>query len=538
MSENMRKVAFASIAALSLGLAACGGGSGSGNAGGSAADNSIVIRGCTPENKLIPGNTTETCGGDMITAMTSGLVHYRTEDAEPEMDIAESIETEDSKLFTVKLKKGYKFQDGTEVKAHNFVDAWNYTAAYANGQGGANFMSPIKGYEEVSVKDATVDKMEGLKIVDDYTFTIETSEPTSNLPVRLGYSAFSPLPASFFAAPEAFADAPIGAGPFKLVSSSTTEYVFEKFADYSGEWPAQVGKLTFRIYTDASAAYNDVQGNQLDYTNEIPTDRLVADQFKSELPDRNLSQVAGRFQGLVFSPNDEQLAGSADLRAALSMAVDRQLISDQIFNGVYQPAHGWAPKTIDGATDTACGEKCDYNPEKAKELYQKSGGYNGTLTITVNGDANHKPWADAVCNSIKNTLGLDCVTQLTPDFKTFNEKIDNNELKGLFRTGWQMDYPSIENFLAPIYQTGADSNWSQYDNPEFNAKLKEAAAAHDIETANKLYQEAEAMLGRDMPTMPTWYPMTTVGWSDRVENVKINAFGVLDFSAISVKAGK
>jgi len=42
-------------------------------------------------------------------------------------------------------------------------------------------------------------------------------------------------------------------------------------------------------------------------------------------------------------------------------------------------------------------------------------------------------------------------------------------------------------------------------------------------------------LGKDFPTAPLWYPKTTGVWSDRVTDVKINAFGVLDFVAIKVK---
>ena len=61
--------------------------------------------------------------------------------------------------------------------------------------------------------------MSGLKVVDDMTFTIQTTEPVSNLPVRLGYSAFAPLPDSFFADPKAFEKKPIGAGPFKMDSN-------------------------------------------------------------------------------------------------------------------------------------------------------------------------------------------------------------------------------------------------------------------------------------------------------------------------------
>ncbi|HHV21325.1 MAG TPA: ABC transporter substrate-binding protein [Propionibacterium sp.] len=533
-------VAAASISAMALVLSACGGGDnqGAGTEGGTAAGGNgggeIVIRGCTPENPLVPGNTSETCGGDIVDAFTAKLVHYNTETAEPEMDIAESIETEDNQTFTVKLKQGYMFHDGTEVKAKNFVDAWNYTAAAKNGQSGSYFMSAIEGAEEISAEGATGETMTGLEVVDDYTFTIRTTEKVSNLPVRLGYSAFAPMPDSFFEDPEAFEDNPIGAGPFQVESKDTQNTVLTKFEDYSGDNPANVDKLTFRVYTEAAAAYTDVVANNLDYTNEIPSDQMIGEAYKSDLADRNLNRASGRFAGIVFSPNDEQLRDNLELRQALSMAINRDLIAREIMHGSVIPAKGWAPSVVDGATDSACGEYCTFDEARAKELYDQSGGYEGPLPLTVNGDGAHREWAEAVCNSIKNAVGADCIVQVTPDFATFNRQIDAGELQGLFRTGWQMDYPSIENFLGPIYATGADSNWSQYDNPEFNAKLTEAAAAGTDDEANKLYQEAEQMLGEDLPTTPLWYPTSTVGWSDRVTDVKINAFGVLDFSAIKV----
>ena len=124
-------MAAAALSALALFATACGGGGGSqpepGTSQAGQAGREITVAGCTPENPLIPGNTSETCGGDIVDAMTSTLVRYNTENAAPENDIAASIETSDNKLFTVKLKP-YKFQDGTDVKAKNFVDSWNYTA--------------------------------------------------------------------------------------------------------------------------------------------------------------------------------------------------------------------------------------------------------------------------------------------------------------------------------------------------------------------------------------------------------------------------
>jgi oligopeptide transport system substrate-binding protein len=526
-------LAAAAASALMLALSACGGGGTAGSTGSGA--NEIVIRGCTPENPLVPGNTSETCGGNIVDAFTAKLIRYATENADPELDIAESIETTDNQNFTVKIKQGYLFHDGTEVKAKNFVDAWNYTAAAKNGQAGSYFMSVIEGAEAISAEGATGETMSGLAVVDDYTFTIRTAEKVSNLPVRLGYSAFAPMPDSFFADPKAFEDKPIGAGPFMIESRDTQNTVLVKFPDYAGNYPANVDKLTFRVYAEASAAYTDVVANNLDFTDEIPSDQMIGEAFKSDLPDRNLNRAVGRFAGVVFSPNDPQLRDNLQLRQALSMAINRELIAREIMHSSVVPAHGWAPSVVDGATDTACGEFCTFDAAQAKQLYDEAGGYNGPLTLTVNGDADHKNWADAVCNSIKNAVAAECIVQVTPDFATFNRQIDANELMGMFRTGWQMDYPSIENFLGPIYVTGADSNWSKYDNPEFNAKLTEAAAATNPDEANRLYQEAEAMLGRDLPTTPLWYPTRTVGWSENVTDVRVNAFGVLDYSAIKKK---
>ncbi len=91
---------------------------------------------------------------------------------------------------------------------------------------------------------------------------------------------------------------------------------------------------------------------------------------------------------------------------------------------------------------------------KAKAAFDAAGGYKGTLTMTYNADTPNKAWSEAVCNSIKNTVGIECTAVPTVDFATFNKKIDANEIKGIFRSAWQMDYPSIENFLVPIYAKG------------------------------------------------------------------------------------
>ena len=549
MRASTRLTAAASLAAIALLASACSGapapsGSAASPSGSSepassapAEATSITVRGCTPENPLIGTNTNEVCGGNVLDAVTAKLIKYNPETAAPELDIAEAIDTTDSVNFTVKIKPGYKFHDGTEVKAKNFVDAWNWGASCTNAQLNGYFFAPIEGFTDPEGAGcSTTETLSGLKVVDDHTFTIKTSAPTSNLSVRLGYTAFMPQPDAFFADTSKgkadFGNKVIGAGPYKLVEKSDTQMVLEKFADYSGTFPGSVDKIVFRIYNDLNAAYNDVVANNLDATDVIPSDMLVADQWKSDLDGRFDSRDTGVIQVLTFSPKDENLK-SHDLRRAIMMGFDRELITKQVFNGARTPATGWVSPVVDGYKAGACPD-CTFNPTEAKKLYDAAGGYKGTMPIGVNADGGHDVWANAMCNQLKNNLGMDCAVQATPDFATLRKGINARELKGLYRGGWQMDYPSIENFLTPIYATGASSNDGDYSNKKFDDLLKQAAAAKSNEEANTLYQQAEAILGQDLPSIPLWYQASQFGWSSKIKSIKMTPFSTWDFGSVEL----
>jgi oligopeptide transport system substrate-binding protein len=553
MRGTTRTVALvAGISSVALLAAACGGGNGSDDTSSSPAGKTggaVTVRGCNPQNPLVPGNTNETCGGNVLDAVTAKLVHYNPETAAPENDIAEKIESTDNQNFTVTLQKGYKFQDGTEVKAKNFVDAWNWVAAGENAALGSYFFDPIDGYKDTQCTGdgddpcagagkAKTNKLSGLVVKDDYTFTIKTTEKVSNLPVRLGYTAFAPVPDSFFADPKAYGEKPIGAGPFKFDSwTKNTEIKLSKFADYSGKFGGKLDNVTFKIYQDDDAAYNDVIANQLDVIDTIPSSALIDDKYKTDLPDRNLSKAVGVIQAINFPPTKtDPNYSDPKIRQAISMAIDRATIVKQIFNNTREPATGWVSPVVDGYKANACGESCVFDPAKAKAKLDEAGGFKGgKMTISYNADASHKAWVEATCNSIKTSLGVDCVATPVVDFATFRSQITDRKMKGMFRAGWQMDYPSIENFLAPIYGTNAGSNDSDYSSAQFDQLLKEGAAAKDGASANAKYQEAEGVLATDMASIPMWYSTAQFGWSNKVTGVKVTAFGTIDFSSLSLK---
>jgi len=533
--------AAAGAACLALVLSACGGSSTKTSATPAASSGGIILAaGTEPQNPLLPANTNEVGGGLIMRLLFEGLVSY---DAQGKTinQVAKSIDTTDSQTFTIKIKPGWKFTNGEAITAKSFVDAWNFGALIDNAQLNAYFFEPIDGYKAVH-PDAegakpTAKTMKGLAVVDDTTFTVKLSSPQASFPLRLGYTAFYPLPAAAYKNIKAFGDHPIGNGTYMLDGNwvHNVDIKVKKNPDYKGTLVAKNAGVDVKVYTDQNASYTDLLANNVDVVQGIPDNALAS--FKSDLGSRAINQPAGIFQSFAFPlyQPEWKTPASKQVRQAISMAINRKQITDTIFQGTRTPATDFSSPVVQGYSKDICGEFCTYDPAKAKALLAKAGGFTGKLEIAYNADGGHKAWVDAVCNSIKNTLAIDCSGKSYPDFKSLRDPITKATMKTAFRTGWQMDYPALENFLAPIYAKGAGSNDSHYDNPAFDAMLKQGDKAKTLEDSIKVFQDAEKLLVTDMPAIPLWYSNTTGGYSEKVSNVKFDVFGVPIYTNITRK---
>ena len=221
LSRRTRLAGVALIAAGSLTLAACGGGSD--DKAVAETDSVITVYGTNPQNPLIPTATNEVGGGDPLDNLFSGLVAYNT-DGSVTNEVAESIEPDaDNKVWTVKIKDGQKFTDGSAVTAESFVKAWNYGANPANKQLNNYFFYPIKGTDDVGntargCQDGLGPEGRRRQDVHDHAEGRE-----SDFPLRLGYSAYFPVPDSAYDSAgkitKAYGERPIGNGPYKLTKT-------------------------------------------------------------------------------------------------------------------------------------------------------------------------------------------------------------------------------------------------------------------------------------------------------------------------------
>jgi oligopeptide transport system substrate-binding protein len=270
----------------------------------------------------------------------------------------------------------------------------------------------------------------------------------------------------------------------------------------------------------------------LDYLDVTPFWALEGGRYHEDLPGRTHDRTYLGIQTITFPLYDPRYADRR-VRQAISMAIDRRALIDKIFEGHQAPADGLVPPAVSGRAEGQGGELCTYSPARAKELFDASG-FEGEIELTSNVDSPNGPWMEEVCSSLTATLGVPCRFVQIPTLGELRRALNAREITAVFRSGWIADYPSIENFLSPMFRTGASDNVGGYSSSTVDDLLRAADEAPTGAQAWDLYQRAERAILDDMPTVPIWYQSTLSAWSTRLRNVRPNPFRELDLYSVAV----
>lgn len=540
------------LAAVAAGLlvAASLAGSLAGCGGGVLSPDLVLVNGGEPPYPLIPTSTNDSNGGRILDRLFAGLMSYDAA-GNPAKEVAQSIETTDNVNYRIVLKPGWKFTDGSPVTAHSFVDAWNYGALGTNAQLQQSFFSPIDGFDEVS--GVTSDgqpgpktertTMSGLRVVNDLEFTVRLKAPTIDFVLRLGHSAFYPLPDAAFRDMPAFGRNPIGNGPYRLADGPDgpawehdVKIDLRPNPGYHGNRMPHNKGLRFEFYANLDTAYADLLSGNLDVLDTIPPSALPV--YKRDLGDHVTSGPVAVKHSLDTPLRLPHFGGEEGRlrRLALSAAVNRPEICKQIFMGTRTPSRDFTARSLPGFDPNLPGnDVLNFDPDRARQLWAQAdaiSAWSGQYVIAYNADAGNQEWVDAVANSIKNVLGIDAVGAPQPTFAGFRTQITNHTISTAFRAAWQGDYPSMIEFLAPLFATGAGSNDVGYSNPEFDAALAAAEAAPSLQESDALANAAQRFLLQDMPVVPLWDNIGVVGWSTQVKHVGVTWNGLPDYENI------
>jgi oligopeptide transport system substrate-binding protein len=521
---------------VAAGLAGCSAGGGTDLAAGKQLPDgqwrggSFIVSANEPEH-LIPANATTTRDGQILSALFTGLVEYDPKTAEPRNAMAESISTDDQRLWTIRIHDGWTFHNGEPVTARSFVDAWNFAAYAPNANGNSGYFNKVEGYAALQAEKPATDKMTGLRVVDKTTFTVKLTDSFSQFPILLGFQAFYPMPKAAYRDLKAYEDAPIGNGPFEMDGPwrHDESIRLKRFAAYQGT-PAAADAVEFRIYSKTSGGYEDLLAGNIDIAHDIPPDQLATAQaeFKSGFVERRSSA----FYYLGFPQWDSAFARK-ELRQAISLAIDRKAIVKAIYDNSRDPAYSVINPLVPGSRPNAC-RLCDYDPARARQLLAAAGGFNGPLNLWFSTSAENEPAMEAVANMLRTNLGISDIRFEVLDFAQFLSLVKARKVTGPFFSSWLMDYPSPHTYIAPLYTGGAPTNRTGYVSPKVDASIAEGDRAPSVAAGIAAYQAAEDVILDDMPVIPLWFGKTRAVHGDRVRNVAIDPFSRIRVQDVQV----
>ncbi len=482
-------------------------------------------------SNFAPGNS----GASNIDyALWTPLTQVSAETGELENMIADSLDTEDSREWTITIGEGWTFHDGSPITAQSFVDAWNAVATPENTFDNNASMNIIEGYEAMNPaegEEATADTLSGLTAPDDFTLNVTLNEPNALFPFLLASAAFAPLPEGVEDF-EAFATNPIGNGPFMMQEGGFTDgdqdVRLNRFDDYNGE-VALAESVDLRLYADPASIYTDFQAGAIDV--------MLADG--ADLADASTTYadtiVDVPFPAMIYLafPIDDERFADPEVRQAISRSIDRDSIVSALTGGFGTPSTALAPETMIGGGGDFC-DACSYDPEAASAQLEAAGGFDGPLTLYTFQDPTNEAIVEAISNQLRTDLGIEDVTFESQEIGLLYDSLFAGTLDGPTLLYAGAVFPHLYALAEVTLLPGAGLNVTGYDSAEFNDLMAQAASAADSDETIRLTQEAVSVALGDMPVTPILAPAGGLVYAENLSGVISEALGGVKLSAVQV----
>ena len=488
-----------------------------------------IHNGADPSS-LDPHKITGDWENRIVGDMFEGLV---TEDssAEPMPGQATSWTlSEDALVYTFTLREGIHWSDGTPVTANDFVFAFQRLMNPATGADYAYLQYPIKNAEAINAGDIADVSQLGVVAIDDNTLEITLESPTAYFIGALTHYTAYPLPQHTLEEHGddwVKVDNIVTNGPYRPIEWVPGSHVStEKNPEYYDMESLTIDGAKFFVLEDESAALKRYRAGEFHIMTEFPTDQF--EWMQENLPGQ--AQVAP-FAGLYYyvMNNSEPPFDNADVRKALSMSVNREVIGPQILGTGEIPAYSWVPPGMANYgdpyevdwKDMPYGDKV----AMAKELLDGAGYTSDNpleLQLRYNTNENHKRIAVAIAAMWK-PLGID-VELYNTETKVHYDELSRGVLD-VARAGWLADYNDADNFLNLLKST-VQYNYGRYNNTGFDALIDEANTLTDIEARAALLKQAEKLAMDESAAIPIYYYLSRNVVSPKVSGFENNAFDV------------
>ncbi len=517
---GQRLALLASVAVL---LAACG--------AGDETRETVLNRGLGAEPESLDNHKSRTNqAGDVQRDLGEGLTGYNA-DGELVMAAAERVEVSDDGLqYTFWLRPDSRWSNGDRVTAQDFVYGFRRLVDPATAAFYAqDSLGMVVNASEIIAGKKPVEKL-GVEAISDLQLLIRLRNAAPYFLAQLTHPSTFP---THRASVERHGDAHarpgnlVSNGAYKLVAWEVGSYIeIVRNEYYRDNDKTAIDRVRHHFTPEDSVELNRYRAGELDITFSVPSESF--EQMREERPAelRVSPFLATYFYG--FNLTKRPFKDKPKLRQALSMAIDRETITEKVTARGETPAYGWVPvgtANYQPRQFLYAGMPKEERHRKARELYREAGYSEDNpfhVEVRYNTAESHKRVALAVQAMWRDVLGVEA-TLINEEGQVLLQNIQMGNTE-VFRLAWTGDYNDAHSFLR-IMESDNPSNLTGYSNAQYDELMEKAATQTEAALRQVYLEEAEILLLSEHPVIPLYLFVNKTmvsprerGWGDNVLN--------------------
>lgn len=483
----------------------------------------------TAPNKLDPAAVVDVAEGEICALMFQGLVRFSPR-GEVVPDLAKSWKvesgTEGGAKYVFHLDRRMRFSDGRPVTSQDVVYSFERVLGPGSRSPRKWVLSRIRGAQEFA---AGASALAGLSAPDDSTVVVELDEPFNPFLSMLALPAamvVSREPAASAAAEEASETAgrsppppgvPVGSGAWRLVSWQRGDYLSLAPNPHYPRPPVGIPGIRFRIIPEAFTRVAEFESGTLDILDIPPAELgrfLDNERFNGEIQSR--AELRVYYIGLN---NARAPFTDARVRRALNHAVDVDRLIDVLARGQAIRSAGAIPPGLRGYVKRPA---YAYDPAEARRLLADAG-YSEGFAMEI--WQRESPEGNRVLEAVQGYLaqvGVE-VKLVRREWSAFKEAVSAGRVDA-FYLDWFADYPSAENFIAPLFHSrnvGGGGNRSFFSDPTIDEMIDAAGREIDDEISGEMYARIDSLIYERAPWIYLYFPKAFRAVSSNVSGYQL-----------------
>jgi oligopeptide transport system substrate-binding protein len=441
--------------------------------------------------------------------------------------VAESWEiSDDGLIYTFHLRPDAKWSNGDPVTSDDFLFAFHRIMDPATAAGYASVLFDILNAEDIAGGNMAVEEL-GVAAPDPQTLVVTLRNPTPYFLELLTHQTGKPL---HRASVEEFGDQftrpenLVTNGAYMLESFTPNDkIVMQKNPHFWDAANVQIDTINWLPFEDRSACLRRFEAGEVHICSDVPAEQMT--YMTDNLPDNlRLAPYLGTYY-LPVKVEKEKLADPR-VRQAISMAIDRDFIAEQVWQSTMIPAYSLVPPGISNYVADA--PRLPYaeddlldREDAAIALLAEAGVDPATLNIELryNSSENHKNTMASIADMLSN-IGIAASLTEMEGTGYFNYLREGGDFD-VVRAGWIGDYNDPQNFLF-LNESGVSFNYPHWSNAEYDSKMRAAAETTDLAARAEILAEAERIFLAEVPSIPILYYSSRALVSDKVSGWEDN----------------